>query len=72
MENMDERKIPYMHRDHALFICFAPCDNPEIAVSVVVEHGGHGGTQAALVARDVINWYFGDKQKINNIEAKSQ
>jgi penicillin-binding protein 2 len=48
-------------RDHALFVCFAPVDNPEIAVAVVVEHGGHGGSAAAPVARKVIDAYFKNK-----------
>jgi penicillin-binding protein 2 len=48
-------------RDHALFVCYAPVDNPEIAVVVVVEHGGHGGSAAAPVARRVIDTYFKNK-----------
>lgn len=45
--------LPWERRDHALFVNFAPFDNPEIAVSVVVEHGGGGSTAAAPIARDV-------------------
>jgi penicillin-binding protein 2 len=45
--------LPWKRRDHALFVNFAPYDNPEIAVSVVVEHGGGGSTAAAPIARDV-------------------
>ncbi len=45
--------LPWERRDHALFVNFAPYDNPEIAVSVVVEHGGGGSTAAAPIARDV-------------------
>lgn len=41
-------------RDHALFVCFAPYDDPKIAVSVVVEHGGGGSTTAAPIARDIL------------------
>ena len=41
-------------RDHALFVCFAPFDDPKIAVSVVVEHGGSGSTTAAPMARDIL------------------
>ncbi len=48
-------------RDHALFVAFAPVDKPEIAVSVVVEHGGHGGSAAAPVARRLIDAYFQNK-----------
>ncbi len=45
--------LPWERRDHALFVNFAPYDNPEIAVAVVVEHGGGGSTAAAPIARDV-------------------
>ncbi|MEP3330783.1 penicillin-binding protein 2 [Sedimentitalea sp.] len=48
------RDLPWERRDHALFVCFAPYDNPRYAVSVIVEHGGGGSTAAAPIARDVI------------------
>ncbi len=44
---------PYHLRDHALFVSYAPFDNPKYAVSVVVEHGGSGGAVAAPIARDI-------------------
>jgi penicillin-binding protein 2 len=53
--------IPRRWRDHALFVCFAPVQNPEIAVVVVLEHGGHGGSAAAPVARKVVDAYFQNK-----------
>jgi penicillin-binding protein 2 len=46
--------LPWERRDHALFVGYAPHDLPEIAVSVVVEHGGGGSTAAAPIARDVL------------------
>jgi penicillin-binding protein 2 len=46
--------LPWERRDHALFVSFAPFDNPRYAVSVLVEHGGGGSTAAAPIARDVI------------------
>lgn len=46
--------LPWERRDHALFVCFAPYDNPKFAVSVVVEHGGGGSRAAAPVARDIM------------------
>ena len=46
--------LPWKMRDHALFVCFAPADNPKYAVSVVVEHGGGGSAVAAPIARDAI------------------
>jgi penicillin-binding protein 2 len=51
--------VPWRFRDHALFVCYAPAEAPEIAVAVVVEHGGHGGSDAAPVARAVLEAYFG-------------
>ena len=46
-------------RDHALFVAFAPAEAPRIAVAVVVENGGHGGSDAAPVARKVMDAYLG-------------
>lgn len=48
------RDLPWERRDHALFVCFAPFDNPRYAVSVIVEHGGGGSTAAAPIARDIM------------------
>ena len=45
--------LPWERRDHALFVNFAPYDNPRIAVAVVVEHGGGGSRAAAPIARDI-------------------
>ena len=46
--------LPWERRDHALFVGYAPHDNPRYAVSVVVEHGGGGSRAAAPIARDII------------------
>ncbi len=46
--------LPWERRDHALFVGYAPSDNPRYAVSVVVEHGGGGSRAAAPIARDII------------------
>ncbi|MEL6377541.1 MAG: penicillin-binding transpeptidase domain-containing protein, partial [Pseudomonadota bacterium] len=40
-------------RDHALYVNYAPVDNPRIAVAVIVEHGGGGSKAAAPIARDI-------------------
>jgi penicillin-binding protein 2 len=58
---MKESAIPYEYRDHAWFTCYAPADNPEIAVTVLVEHGLHGGSGAGPIARAVLSQYFGGK-----------
>jgi len=49
-----QKDLNYKDRDHALFIAFAPYNNPKYAISVVVEHGGSGGKAAAPIARKVI------------------
>ena len=46
--------LPWERRDHALFVSFAPYDNPRYALSVVVEHGGGGSAAAAPIARDIM------------------
>ncbi len=51
-------------RDHAWFIAYAPVESPKIAVAVLVEHGGHGGSAAAPIARRVIEEY------LKNVEPK--
>jgi penicillin-binding protein 2 len=45
-------------RDHALFIAYAPADNPKIALAVLVENGGFGAQSAAPIARMVIDYYL--------------
>jgi penicillin-binding protein 2 len=62
-DSRDEKLIPYRFRDHALFAAYAPAQKPEIAVAVVVEHGSHGSSAAAPIAKAIIAHYFGlDKQ----------
>ncbi len=47
-------ELDYKDRDHALFVAFAPYKDPKYAISVVVEHGGSGGSAAAPIAKKVI------------------
>lgn len=51
-------EIPYKYRDHAWFTAFAPAEKPEIAVTVLVEHGGSGSGAAAPIAKLVLQRYF--------------
>lgn len=53
-EEYDEEKVLKKHRDHALFIAFAPVQNPRIALAVIVENGGSGGSVAAPIAGEII------------------
>lgn len=55
----NENDIDFKLRDHALFISFAPADDPKIAVAVIVENGGHGGSVAAPIAGQIIKQYLG-------------
>jgi penicillin-binding protein 2 len=56
--SMPESELPYKYRDHAWFTAFAPAEAPRIAITVLVEHGGHGGSAAAPVARMVLERFF--------------
>jgi penicillin-binding protein 2 len=61
-EEYDEETVAKRKRDHALFIAFAPADDPQIAISVVVENGGHGGSVAAPIARMIMDHYLGYRE----------
>ena len=49
-----QSELDYADRDHALYIAFAPYDNPKYSISVVIEHGGTGSSSAAPIAKKVI------------------
>ncbi len=57
-EEYDEDKIPVHERDHALFIGFAPIEDPQIAISVIVEHGGGGSKAAAPLAAQLARFWL--------------
>jgi penicillin-binding protein 2 len=57
----EEQDVAEKLRDHALFICFAPADDPRIAIAVIVENGGHGSSVAAPIARRIMDAYLLDK-----------
>lgn len=57
--------VAWKHRDHGLFVCFAPYDNPRYAAAVVIEHGGGSGA-AYPVARDVLTFLY-DRQKAMDV-----
>jgi penicillin-binding protein 2 len=62
----NENDIDFKLRDHALFISFAPADDPKIAVAVIVENGGHGGSVAAPIAGQVIKQFLGGNNENGN------
>ena len=57
-EEYDEETVSEKMRDHALFIAFAPVKDPQIAIAIIVEHGGHGGAVAAPIARTIMDHYL--------------
>jgi penicillin-binding protein 2 len=57
-EKYNEKLINERHRDHALFVAYAPAEDPQIALAVIVENGGHGGSAAGPIARKVMDYYL--------------
>ncbi len=57
-EEYNAEELAERHRDHGLFMGFAPAEDPEIVVAVVVENGGGGSSAAAPVARKVFDAYL--------------
>ena len=55
-ETYNEKHVKEEHRDHALFIAFAPAEDPKVALAILVENGGHGGSTAAPIAREVFDY----------------
>ena len=64
-EKYDRSKVQERHRDHALFVGFAPADNPQIAVSVMIENGEAGSRVASPVVRKVMDaWLLDENGKL--------
>jgi len=59
---LKSEQLSYFNRDHAWFVAYAPVDNPQVAIAVLVEHGGHGGEAAAPMAKKVFE-KFVEEQK---------
>ncbi len=53
-----ESELAYFHRSHAWITTYAPYDNPRYVVTVLVEHGGHGGSTAGPIAADIYKWLY--------------
>ncbi|WP_043200780.1 penicillin-binding protein 2 [Pseudomonas putida] len=60
-EKYDRNKLQERHRDHALFVAFAPADNPKIVISVMVENGESGSGVAAPVVRQIMDAWLLDE-----------
>jgi len=64
LEDVEERQ-----RDNGLFIGYAPAENPEVAIAVIVENNGGGGSTAAPVARKVLDAWFGTEEQVFELAA---
>ncbi len=67
-ENMrsvyDAKTMAERHRDHSLYIAFAPADNPRIAIAIIVENGGFGSEAAAPIVRKALDYYLLGKRPV--------
>jgi len=66
-----DRRIANRFKPHAWFVAYAPADNPQIAVSVMVEHGEHGSSAAAPIAREMIKTYLAEDKTEPEVAAVS-
>ncbi|RDX35329.1 penicillin-binding protein 2 [Kangiella sp. HD9-110m-PIT-SAG06] len=71
-EEYDATKIAEKFHDNALFIGYAPFEQPKIALAVMMENAGGGGSNAAPLARDIMDYYLLEVQKINQPEAAAK
>ncbi|MDR2875705.1 MAG: penicillin-binding protein 2 [Methylobacillus sp.] len=69
-ERYNAAALSERNRDHALFIAYAPADAPRIALAVIVENGGHGGSAAGPIARQVMDYYLLGKEPAPKPPAK--
>ena len=67
-EKYVESRVAERHREHALFIAFAPVENPKIALAVLVENGGFGARAAAPIARIALDYYLLGKRPKKAVE----
>ncbi len=67
---LKEKDVPALLKAHAWFVAYAPSDKPKIAVSVLVEHGGHGSSTASPIAREMIKTYL--SKKVSDEPSKAQ
>jgi penicillin-binding protein 2 len=72
-EKYNASKLDEHQRDHALYMAFAPADNPQIALAIVVENAGFGAAQAAPIARRIFDyWLLGDYPSLEDIDASQK
>jgi penicillin-binding protein 2 len=71
-EKYNANLIDERHRDHALFIAYAPAEDPKIALAVIVENGGHGGSAAGPIARKVMDYYLLGKLPVAEVPSEAK
>jgi len=64
-KRMKESELAYYHRSHAWLTTYAPYRRPKFVVTILVEHGGHGGSSAGPIAKEIYNWLV-DNGYMNN------
>jgi len=63
--NYDKKITAYLHKSHALFVCYAPSNDPKIAIAVIIEHGEHGASSAAPIAKELVQAYLNPTNEEN-------
>lgn len=58
VKRLKEEELEYYHRSHAWITTYAPYENPKFVVTVLVEHGGHGGSTSGPIAADIYKWLY--------------
>ena len=58
VNRLKEHELAYFHRSHAWITTYAPFKDPQFVVTVLVEHGGHGGSTSAPIAADIYKWLY--------------
>ena len=57
-KRLKEEQLAYFHRSHAWITTYAPYENPQYIVTVLIEHGGHGGSTSGPIAADIYKWLY--------------
>ena len=57
-KRLKEEELAYYHRSHAWITTYAPYEDPKYIVTVLVEHGGHGGSTAGPIVADIYKWLY--------------
>ena len=70
-KRLKEHELAYFHRSHAWLTTYAPYDNPKFIVTVLVEHGGHGGSTCGPIVADIYKWMYKKGYFDENITIKA-